>query len=93
MDSFEVGDQPVPMGAQCDVEFRGFVVGQGDLPGGGLLIGGLGERASRLGPWFGFRFEFDRSAQLTDGGRFDHLRVVGIGSVGGFFGDDPDLIH
>ncbi|BDB41203.1 hypothetical protein IWGMT90018_16490 [Mycobacterium kiyosense] len=63
-----------------------------------MLVAGLGDRALRTRAWLGAGvlgsgFEFDRGAQLGDGGYRGQLGVVLIGAVGGAFGNDPDLIQ
>jgi hypothetical protein len=47
----------------------------------------------RLGLGVGSWFEFDRGAQLVDCGHGCEFGVVGVGSVGGVFGDDPDPVE
>nr|CRL70290.1 hypothetical protein CPGR_00420 [Mycolicibacter nonchromogenicus] len=60
-----------------------------------MLAGDFGDRALRFWPGFGFGswFEFDRGAQLVDGGDSGQLGVVLIGAVGCPFGDHADLIE
>jgi hypothetical protein len=93
--AFPLGDHGILVRLQGGVEGGSFVVRQGDPPGAGPLVAGLGDRPRR--PWprigLGTRLELDRGAQLADRGAFGELGVVRIGAVGRPVRDDADLVR
>ena len=92
-----LGDQRIEMGLQGCVERGRLVMRQGDPPAGGLVAGGLGDRAlrcrHRTGFGFGPRLEPDRRAQLVDRRYGRQLRVMLVRARAGTRGDDADLIQ
>jgi hypothetical protein len=93
--AFPVGDQGVLMRRQGGVEGGGFELGEANFPGGVLAVAGLGDRrpGRRLGVFFRLGCEFDGGAELVDRRGLGQLGIVGVGAVGGSFGDDADLIQ
>jgi hypothetical protein len=81
--AFPVGDQRVVMGRQGCVEGGGFVAGEPDPVAAAVVVGGLGDLALR----FGAGCECDGGAQLVDRRGLRQEGVVGVGAVGGAFGD------
>ena len=84
---FPLGDQRIMMRLQRRVERRGVGVTKFDPVAAERLVGGLGDRALRLGPrigigfGFGARFQLESGAQLADRGDRGQLRIMLIGSL------------
>ena len=79
---FPLGDQRIMMRLQRRVELRGVGVTKFDPVVAERLVGGLGDRALRLGPRFGIgaRFQLESGAQLADRGDRGQRRIMLIGS-------------
>ena len=82
---FPLGDQRIMMRLQGRVELRGVGVTKFDPVVAERLVGGLGDRALRLGPRIGFgfgsRFQLESGAQLVDRGDRGQRRIMLIGSL------------
>ena len=92
---FPLRHQRVAVGLEGGFEGGRFDVRQGDPPEVVRAVAGLGDRGFRIGPGAGIgaRFQFDRGAQLADGGDLGQLCVVRIGPLACPCGDHPDLVQ